>query len=187
MMDEQGKVWFTARLRPPANPDYCKQGSSLPSAKVAPQATSLRQLSRFDSATGKWDLINTCFTTHHLNFAEDADNTLWLSNNTGLGGAPVPKLATAIRSAGESRSMNALAARAMPSAPPNRMFGSSTAMTMRRPPVTFSLVVNPSGGGAAAGVEPAGVMSEIHSALITRRVLPSMRTLKSAGVSVLTG
>ena len=40
MMDEQGKVWFTARLRPPANPDYCKQGSDHPSAKVLPQATS---------------------------------------------------------------------------------------------------------------------------------------------------
>jgi hypothetical protein len=25
--------------------------------------------------------------------AEDANNTLWLSNNTGIGGAPVPKLA----------------------------------------------------------------------------------------------
>src|SRR5207253_9110119 len=25
--------------------------------------------------------IYTCFGTHHLNFAEDADNTLWLSNN----------------------------------------------------------------------------------------------------------
>ena len=38
-------------------------------------------------------MIDTCFGTHHLNFAEDANNTLWLSNNTGLGGAPVPKLA----------------------------------------------------------------------------------------------
>ena len=45
MMDGAGKVWFTARLRPPANPDYCKEGSSLASAKVSPQATSVRQLS----------------------------------------------------------------------------------------------------------------------------------------------
>ena len=27
-------------------------------------------------------MIDTCFGTHHLNFAEDANNTLWLSNNT---------------------------------------------------------------------------------------------------------
>src|SRR3974377_829006 len=68
IMDEEGKVWFTERLRPPQNPDYCKQGSSHPSAKADPQATSVRQLSRFDPATGKWDLINTCFSTHHLYF-----------------------------------------------------------------------------------------------------------------------
>ena len=66
MMDEQGKVWFTARLRPTAKSRLLQAGSDLASAKVAPQATSLRQLSRFDPATGKWDLINTCFTTHHF-------------------------------------------------------------------------------------------------------------------------
>jgi hypothetical protein len=90
MMDEEGKVWFTARLRPPENPDYCKQGSSHPSAKVDPQATSVRQLSRFDPTTGKWDLINTCFSTHHLYFAHDANNTLWMSaGGPGLGGGIV--------------------------------------------------------------------------------------------------
>jgi len=26
--------------------------------------------------------IDTCFGTHHLNFAEDANNTLWLSKHT---------------------------------------------------------------------------------------------------------
>ena len=90
IMDGQGKVWFTARLRPPENPDYCKQGSSHPSAKVTPQATSLRQLSRFDPMTGKWDLINTCFSTHHLYFAHDPNDTLWMSaGGPGLGGGIV--------------------------------------------------------------------------------------------------
>ena len=28
MMDEKGRVWFTARVRHPANPDFCKKGSS---------------------------------------------------------------------------------------------------------------------------------------------------------------
>jgi hypothetical protein len=95
IMDEEGKVWFTARLRPPENPDYCKQGSSHPSAKVDPQATSLRQLSRFDPVTGKWDLIDTCFSTHHLYFAHDANNTLWMSaGGPGLGGGIVGWLNT---------------------------------------------------------------------------------------------
>jgi hypothetical protein len=95
MMDEEGKVWFTARLRPPENPDYCKQGSSLPSAKVDPQAISLRQLSRFDPATGKWDMINTCFSTHHLYFGHDANDTLWMSaGGPALGGGMVGWLNT---------------------------------------------------------------------------------------------
>jgi len=79
IMDEKGRVWFTARIRPPENPDFCKQGSEQPSAKVAPLKESARQLSMFDPKTGKWSLINTCFTTHHAYFAHDANNTLWLS------------------------------------------------------------------------------------------------------------
>src|SRR5204863_717555 len=30
--------------------------------------------------TGKWTLISTCSPTHHLDFARDADQTLWTSS-----------------------------------------------------------------------------------------------------------
>jgi hypothetical protein len=79
MMDEKGRLWITARFRPAANPDFCKAGSSLPSAQVAPQAESQRQLSIYDPKSGKWEHINTCFSTHHLYFGHDANNTLWTS------------------------------------------------------------------------------------------------------------
>jgi hypothetical protein len=80
MMDAQGRVWFTARIRPAgAQPDFCKAGSSHPSAKVAPLNDSPRHLSMYDPKTGEWKLINTCFSTHHLYFAKDANNTLWTS------------------------------------------------------------------------------------------------------------
>ena len=36
MFDEKGRVWFTARIRPPNNPAFCKKGSEHPSAKVFP-------------------------------------------------------------------------------------------------------------------------------------------------------
>ena len=62
MMDEQGRVWFTAQIRPDANPDFCKTGSDLASAKVVPLKNSARQLSMYDPKTEKWSLINTCFT-----------------------------------------------------------------------------------------------------------------------------
>jgi hypothetical protein len=79
MMDEKGRVWFTARVRPPANPDFCKKGSDHPSAKVFPLEQANRHLSMYDPATGQFTLISTCFQTHHLIFAEDANNTLWTS------------------------------------------------------------------------------------------------------------
>jgi hypothetical protein len=79
MMDEKGRVWFTARIRPPANPDFCKKGSDHPSAKVAPLETSGRHLSMYDPKSGKWSLISTCFNTHHLYFGHDGNNTLWTS------------------------------------------------------------------------------------------------------------
>ncbi len=86
MMDEKGRVWFTARVRPPANPDFCKKGSDHPSAKVFPLEQANRHLSMYDPATGQFTLISTCFPTHHLIFAEDANHTLWTSNGvTGPG------------------------------------------------------------------------------------------------------
>ena len=79
MFDEQGRVWFTSRVRPPANPDFCKKGSDHPSAKLTPIESSNRHVSMYDPKTGKITLISTCFSTHHLVFAEDANNTLWTS------------------------------------------------------------------------------------------------------------
>ena len=79
MMDEKGRVWFTSRVGPPANPDWCKKGSDHPSAKLTPVESANRHLSMYDPASGRITLIRTCFPTHHLVFAEDADNTLWTS------------------------------------------------------------------------------------------------------------
>jgi hypothetical protein len=79
MMDELGRVWFTARVRPPANPDFCKKGSDHPSAKVFPMNSANRHLSMYDPKSKKFTLISTCFSTHHLVFAEDANHTLWTS------------------------------------------------------------------------------------------------------------
>ncbi|HKU71372.1 MAG TPA: carboxypeptidase-like regulatory domain-containing protein [Burkholderiales bacterium] len=86
MMDEQGRVWFTARVRPFENPAFCRKGSSHPSAKVFPMDRATRHLSMYDPKTGKFSLISTCFPTHHLVFAEDANHTLWTSSGVGGNG-----------------------------------------------------------------------------------------------------
>ncbi len=84
MIDQDGRVWFTSRVRPSQAPEFCHNGDLHPSAKATPIKTSNRQASVYDPNTGKFTLINTCFGTHHLIFAEDANNTLWFS-----GGGPV--------------------------------------------------------------------------------------------------
>src|SRR5437667_2409296 len=85
MFDEKGRVWITSRIRPSDNPAFCKEGSSHPSAVLFPLKTSGRQLAMYDPKTRQFTLINTCFGTHHLVFAEDANNTLWTSSGGGGG------------------------------------------------------------------------------------------------------
>ena len=79
MFDERGRVWLTSAVRAFDNPAYCKEGSSHPSAKLFPIERSSRHLAVYDPASKKLTHISTCFGTHHLMFAEDANQTLWTS------------------------------------------------------------------------------------------------------------
>ncbi|MEA3139340.1 MAG: hypothetical protein QOK23_1509 [Gammaproteobacteria bacterium] len=79
MLDRSGRVWYTARVRAAANPSFCQQGSTHPSAIAFPLNTSDRQLAVYEPKTGKYAFVDTCFSTHHLQFAEDANDTLWTS------------------------------------------------------------------------------------------------------------
>lgn len=82
MMDGKGRVWMTSRVRIEPNTDACKAGSTNPSANYFPLNSSSRHVSYFDPDTQAMTLIDTCFSTHHLQFASDADDTLWLSGDT---------------------------------------------------------------------------------------------------------
>jgi hypothetical protein len=89
MMDQDGRVYYTAQIRSPKNPPpYCTVASGHPSAKVYPLTRTpdgfvqnSRQVTVYDPKSQQFTFIDTCFGTHHLNFAEDANHTLWLSNN----------------------------------------------------------------------------------------------------------
>jgi len=84
MLDDRGRVWLTSRVRGPDNPAFCREGSDHPSATLFPVERTGRHLAMYDPATEEHKLIDTCFSTHHLVFAEDANDTLWTS-----GGGPV--------------------------------------------------------------------------------------------------
>src|SRR5271168_4801906 len=79
MLDGSGRVWYTARIRAADNPAFCKKGSNHPSAKDFPVDSSERQLAVYEPKSGKYTFVDTCFSTHHLQFAEDANDTLWTS------------------------------------------------------------------------------------------------------------
>jgi len=84
MLDEQGRVWITSAFRDPTkSPAFCTDRSN-PYAGFFPLAEptgSLRQVSLYDPKSGKFELIDTCFGTHHLQFARDAARTLYLSGD----------------------------------------------------------------------------------------------------------
>ena len=79
MFDHKGRVWITSVIRSSKNPAFCRQGSAHPSAALFPLDQSGRQLAVYDPATERLTHIDTCFGTHHLMFAEDANHTLWTS------------------------------------------------------------------------------------------------------------
>ena len=84
MMDDRGRVWITQAVRPNDVPAWCLEGSDHPFARYYPiqHRAESRQVSYYDPETGEFELIDTCYFTHHLQFADDADDTLWLSGST---------------------------------------------------------------------------------------------------------
>ena len=65
-MDGQGRVWMSSRFRLPENqPAFC---ATHPSAVLAPQKSSFRQVQYFDPKTRQFKQVNICFDTHHVQF-----------------------------------------------------------------------------------------------------------------------
>jgi streptogramin lyase len=76
MMDDKGRVWITTQIRREwavDMPEFCKKDP------LIFNTIHHRQLGYFDPATGKTQLIDTCYGTHHLQF--DQNGRLWLSGD----------------------------------------------------------------------------------------------------------
>jgi hypothetical protein len=82
MIDSKGRVWMTSKIRPNADPSWCND----PANKFAawfPLRNSGRQASYFDPRTKQFTLIDTCYSTHHLQFDNDANETLYFNELSG--------------------------------------------------------------------------------------------------------
>lgn len=79
MMDDQGRVWMTTQIRrewAEDMPEFCQQDP------VINENTHHRQLGYYDPETEQFELVDTCFGTHHLQF--DENGRLWVSGDSNV-------------------------------------------------------------------------------------------------------
>ncbi|HCE03133.1 MAG TPA: hypothetical protein DEQ98_07820 [Acidobacteria bacterium] len=79
MMDQKGRVWMTSAIRNRANPDCCRDGSDNQYARYFPLDNGFRSAVFYDPQTQEFVMVDTCYGTHHLQFAEDENDTLYFS------------------------------------------------------------------------------------------------------------
>jgi len=82
MLGPDGRVWITSKVRN-NQPDFCDRDSGNKFSEYYPRSFSNRQASVYDPATGEFELIDTCFATHHLQFGTDPDDTLYFNELLG--------------------------------------------------------------------------------------------------------
>ena len=83
--DSKGRLWFVMSDRK-TNPAFCKTGSNNPFAKNFPIDTNARDMEYFDSKTGTFGTVETCFGGSHESFDNDKDETLYMTaaGNAGV-------------------------------------------------------------------------------------------------------
>jgi len=84
MLDSKGRVWMTSKLRGQADPAWCndpKLGNT--SADWYPLRGSGRQASYYDPETKQFTLIDTCYSTHHVQIDNDANETVYFNELSG--------------------------------------------------------------------------------------------------------
>ena len=76
-IDHNGRVWVSARIRDPQTlPDYCTPESGNPFATYFAPSHNGKQLARYDPDADEWALVDTCFPTEHLEFADAPPDSL---------------------------------------------------------------------------------------------------------------
>ncbi len=88
VIDRQGRILVTARIRnPQAQPKFCTDPSNR-FAKYYPLASGNRQVELYDPKTKQFTPIDTCFSADHNHFT--ADDSLVFGQNNSIGWINVP-------------------------------------------------------------------------------------------------
>jgi hypothetical protein len=88
MLDDNGLLWITTQMRATTTPAFC-------TALDAGIGSSRRGVGYFDTETDEFALIDTCYSTHHLQFGfadddPDGDGILWTSGDSQEIGWVIP-------------------------------------------------------------------------------------------------
>ncbi len=83
MIDSKGRVWMTTKIRDGVDPEYCSDGSKNKYAEYFPLTRSGRQAGYYDPVSGDFTLVDTCFSTHHLQIDNDPDETVYFNELVG--------------------------------------------------------------------------------------------------------
>ena len=82
MIDSKGRVWMTSKIRGNQDPSWCNSATNK-FAEWFPLQSSGRQASYYDPKTKQFTLIDTCYSTHHLQFDNDANETVYFNELVG--------------------------------------------------------------------------------------------------------
>jgi hypothetical protein len=82
MLDSKGRVWMTSKIRSNKDPEWCNSKTNK-FAEWFPLTSSGRQASYYDPKTKQFVLVDTCYSTHHLQFDNDANETVYFNELIG--------------------------------------------------------------------------------------------------------
>jgi hypothetical protein len=90
MVDAVGRVWMTTQIGRTSLPDFCR-ASGMPglggsTSETGAQLRGGSVVLIYDPRAKRVDAIDTCYSTHHLQFASDRDDTLYFSGDANVVG-----------------------------------------------------------------------------------------------------
>jgi hypothetical protein len=83
MMDSKGRIWMTSKIRANQTPSWCSDATNNKYVAWFGNESGGRQASYYDPKTQKFQLIETCYATHHLQFDNDPDETVYFNELSG--------------------------------------------------------------------------------------------------------
>lgn len=83
MMDSKGRIWMTSKIRANQTPAWCSDATNNKYVAWFGNESGGRQASYYDPKTQKFQLIETCYATHHLQFDNDPDETVYFNELSG--------------------------------------------------------------------------------------------------------